>query len=148
MDLLDSSQGSTGFTQSGSFSAHPVTMAAGLATLQTLTPNLYEHLNGLGARLESGLSKLFSDMGIDACVIVTGSVFSVHFIRGPLADYRDLARTDKALAFRVYLSLLHQGYFLNRSLTMCAISAPTNEGQIDGLVEAMGTAIVEAREES
>ena len=148
MDLFDSSQGNTGFTQSGSFSAHPVTMAAGLATLQALTPNVYEHLNGLGARLKAGLSKLFSDLGVDACVVVTGSVFSVHFVRGSLANYRDLARTDKDLAFRVYLSLLHQGYFLNRTLTMCAISAPTDEGQIDGLVEAMGRAIVEAREES
>ena len=148
MDLFDSSQGSTGFAQSGSFSAHPVTMAAGLATLQALMPHVYEHLNGLGARLEAGLSKQFSDLGVDACVVVTGSVFSVHFIRGPLANYRDLARTDKDLAFRVYLSLLHQGYFLNRSLTMCAICAPTDENQIDGLVEALGRAIVEAGEES
>ncbi len=95
-----------------------------------------------------GLSKLFSSLDVDACVVVTGSVFSVHFVRGPLANYRDLARTDKNLAYRVFLSLLNQGYFLSRSLTMCAISAPTSEGHIDGLVEAVGRAIEEVRQES
>ena len=147
MDLFDCSEGSTGFGQSGSFSAHPVTMAAGLTTLEALTPKVYEHLNGLGARLEAGLSKLFSDLGVDACVVVTGSVFSVHFIRGRLANYRDLARADSGMAYRVFLSLLNQGYFLCRSMTMCAISEPTRENHIDGLVEAIGRAVEEAREE-
>jgi glutamate-1-semialdehyde 2,1-aminomutase len=148
IDLFDTSKGSTGFSQSGSFSAHPVTMAAGLAALQALTSEAYEHLNGLGARLEACLKKLFSDLGVDAFVVVTGSVFSVHFTRGPLANYRDLARVDSGMAYRVFLSLLNQGYFLCRSMTMCAISTPTNEGYIDDLVGAMGRAVVEAREES
>ena len=148
MDLLDNSQGSAGFFQSGSFSAHPVTMAAGLATLQALTPGVYEYLNGLGSRLESGLRQRFSDQGVDARVVVTGSVFSVHFTQGPLANYRDMARTDKDLAHRVFLSLLNQGYFLSQGLTMCALSAPMNEGHIDGLVEAMGKAVEEARKEA
>ena len=56
MDLLDNSRGTTGFSQSGTFSAHPVTMAAGLATLRQLTPKAFAHLNGLGERLRTGSS--------------------------------------------------------------------------------------------
>ena len=51
MDLLDTSQGSTGFFQSGTFSGHPVVMAAGLATLE---------------RLRDGLNDLFVRKGIAA----------------------------------------------------------------------------------
>ena len=39
MNLFDSSGEPTGFFQSGTFSAHAVVMAAGLATLQQLTPS-------------------------------------------------------------------------------------------------------------
>ena len=38
MDLLDGTRGSTGFFQSGTFSAHPITMAAGLGNLETTHP--------------------------------------------------------------------------------------------------------------
>ena len=42
MDLLDGTgQGRGGVFQSGTFSAHPVVMAAGLATLQQLTSDAY-----------------------------------------------------------------------------------------------------------
>ena len=60
MDLLDGTRGSTGFFQSGTFSAHPITMAAGLATLKQLTPEAFDHLNGLADRLRTGLNELFA----------------------------------------------------------------------------------------
>ena len=79
MDLLDTSQGSTGFFQSGTFSGHPVVMAAGLATLEQLTPEAFAHLNGLGERLRDGLNDLFVRKGIAAQAVGTGSLFSVYF---------------------------------------------------------------------
>ena len=147
MDLLDNSQGPTGFSQSGTFSAHPVAMATGLATLKALRPEVYDHLNGLGDRLKSGLEQQFADQGVEAHIVVTGSIFSVHFKEGPLANYRDLAHTDQTLAHRVFLSLVNQGYFLSSGLSMCALSSPMTERHIDGLVEAMGRAVEEARKE-
>jgi glutamate-1-semialdehyde 2,1-aminomutase len=147
MDLLDNSQGPTGFSQSGTFSAHPVAMATGLATLKALRPEVYDYLNGLGNRLKFGLEQQFADQGVEAHIVVTGSIFSVHFKEGPLTNYRDLAHTDQALAHRVFLSLLNQGYFLSSGLTMCALSLPTTERHIDGLAEAMGRAVEEAQKE-
>ena len=44
--------------QAGTLSANPVAMAAGLTTLQSLDDQVYAHLDGLGARLESGLKGL------------------------------------------------------------------------------------------
>ena len=141
MDLLDIRRGPTGFFQSGSFSAHPVTMAAGLATLRELTPAAFTHLNRLADRLSTELNDLFARRGIPARALNTGSVFSIYFIEGKLENYRDLARADRDSSRRVFLALLQEGYFLNHTLSMCALSLPMEDRHVTGLVGAVEKAI-------
>ncbi len=145
MDLLDSTRGSTGFFQSGTFSAHPITMTAGLATLRQLTPDAFAYLNGLGDRLRTGLNDLFARNNIAAKAVNTGSVFSIHFTGEDLINYRSLARTDKAIAHRVFLSLLEQGYFLSHGLSMNALSLPTETSHVEGLIDAVEKAVEQAK---
>jgi len=138
MDLFDNSQGPTGFFQSGTFSAHPVAMAAGLATLEQMTAENLDRLNGLGTRLKEGLDALFAKQSIPARTVCTGSVFSLYFSEGPVASYRALAATDKAPLQPLFFSLLEQGYFLGQpSLGMCSLSLAMDESHIDGLVAAV-----------
>ena len=145
MDLLDNTERITGFSQSGTFSAHPITMAAGLATLRTLTPDAFAHLNQLGDRFIAGLNDRFARNNIPARAVNTGSVFSIHFTSEDLVNYRNLARTDKVMAHRVFLALLKEGYFLSHGLTMNAISLPTEVSHVDGLIEAIGHAVERAK---
>lgn len=143
MDLVDNSSGSSSVFQSGTHSSHAVAMAAGIATLESMTDDAYAHLNRLGSRLKTGLENLFAERGVVAQVVVTGSVFGIHFGIDRLRDYRDLTRSDKAFAHAVFLSLLNQGYFCGQGLTMCAISLPTQDEHIDGLILAVGNALDE-----
>ena len=138
MDRFDSSRGPTGFFQSGTFSGHPVAMAAGLATLKELTPDVFAHLNRLGERLRDGLNRLFSNGIADATAVGVGSLFSIHFSCEEMLDYRHLAGTDKAAAHRLLLGLIEEGYYLGNGLVMCAVSAPMDESHVDGLIEAVG----------
>ena len=138
MDLLDNTHENTGFSQSGTFSGHPVVMAAGLATLKQLTPEVFAHLNELGNQLCHGLNDLFFRKNVSAQAINIGSVFSIHFTGEVLTNYRSLARTNKEMTHRLFLSLLEQGYFLSHGLSMNAISSPMNPVHIDGLIEAIG----------
>ncbi len=144
MDLLDSRKSGTGLFQSGSFSANPITMAAGWATLKQLTPEAFAHLNRLGDRLIEGLNSMFSRDHVAAQTVNTGSVFSVYFSSEKVVNYRTMARADKAMSHRVYLALLAEGYFLSHGLTMNAFSLPTEESHIDGLIEAVGRAVKRA----
>ena len=148
MDLLDSSKPGSGFSQSGTFSAHPLAMAAGLAMLQELTPEACAHLNRLGDRLTNGLNQLFAREGIVAQAVNTGSVFSIYFSQGELRNYRDLAALDGSLIAPTFLALLQEGYFLGHTLGMCALSVPMTDGDIDGLIEATGRAISRAQAEA
>ena len=118
-----------------------MTAAAGLATLRQLTPAAFEHLNGLGERLGSGLREVFERRGVAAEPVVMGSVFSIHFVEPPLRNWRDLARADRKRGSRVFLSVLLQGYLLSHSMGMNAISVPTEPGHVDGLVEAVDRAL-------
>ncbi|MCU4741246.1 glutamate-1-semialdehyde 2,1-aminomutase [Natronoglomus mannanivorans] len=73
--------------QAGTFSGHPVTMAAGLETLQFAAENdVYEHVNRLGDRLRSGLTDILADQAPNYTVVGTDSMFKVIFTReGPSA---------------------------------------------------------------
>jgi glutamate-1-semialdehyde 2,1-aminomutase len=69
--------------QAGTFSGHPVTMAAGLATLEYAAENdVYEHVNRLGRKLREGLSEVVADVAPTYTVTGTDSVFKVLFTRG------------------------------------------------------------------
>ena len=68
--------------QSGTFSGHPVTMAAGLETLRYAAENdVYDHVNGLGERLRSGLQDILEDQAPEYTVVGTDSMFKVVFTR-------------------------------------------------------------------
>ncbi|MFC7056881.1 glutamate-1-semialdehyde 2,1-aminomutase [Halovenus salina] len=71
--------------QSGTFSGHPVTMAAGLETLRYAAKNdVYDHVNTLGEQLRSGLTDIVADQAPEYTVAGTDSMFKILFTRdGP-----------------------------------------------------------------
>ncbi|ARS89789.1 glutamate-1-semialdehyde 2,1-aminomutase [Natrarchaeobaculum aegyptiacum] len=68
--------------QAGTFSGHPVTMAAGLETLQFAAENdVYGHVGDLGDRLRDGLADIVADQAPEYTVAGTDSMFKVIFTR-------------------------------------------------------------------
>jgi glutamate-1-semialdehyde 2,1-aminomutase len=68
--------------QSGTFSGHPVTMAAGLATLQFAAENdVYDHVHTLGDQLRSGIRDILEERAPEYTVVGTDSMFKTVFTR-------------------------------------------------------------------
>ncbi|WP_251328848.1 glutamate-1-semialdehyde 2,1-aminomutase [Haloplanus pelagicus] len=68
--------------QSGTFSGHPVTMAAGLETLRYAAENdVYEHVNGLGEQLRAGITDVLEERAPEYTVVGTGSIFKTILTR-------------------------------------------------------------------
>jgi glutamate-1-semialdehyde 2,1-aminomutase len=68
--------------QSGTFSGHPVTMAAGLETLRFAAEHdVYDHVNDLGEQLRSGLTDIVADQAPAYTVVGTDSMFKLLFTR-------------------------------------------------------------------
>jgi len=81
--------------QAGTFSGHPVTMAAGLATLEYVAEHdVYDHVNGLGEQLRGGLRDVIEDKGLPYTVAGTDSLWKIIFTRDGVAptDTSDVAR--------------------------------------------------------
>ena len=71
--------------QAGTFSGHPVTMAAGLESLTYAVENdVYDHVHGLGKQLRRGLQDIVEDQAPQYTVTGTDGMFKLIFTReGP-----------------------------------------------------------------
>jgi len=139
MDMLDNSTGAT-LNQSGTFSGNHLTLAAGLATLRALTPDVYRHFDVLRERMISGLERLFREAGVQAQVRGLGSIVSFDIGDRPTGDYRTLVETDRDTADLIRMEVLLKGYFIAAGLGLC-LSAPMEIEHIDGLVGAIGESL-------
>ncbi len=66
----------------GTFSAHPLTVAAGMAMLGYLKDHaeeVYPSLEAKGDKIRRGLAGAFKEEGVDAVVTGIGSLFQTHF---------------------------------------------------------------------
>lgn len=93
----------------GTLNGNTLGLAATVATLQSLTPEVYERLDRLGRQLRSGLEEALAAKGVTAVTTGEGSVFQVHFQSEVPREYRDTLATDKGLYAAFLLALLDAG---------------------------------------
>ncbi|ABM80688.1 glutamate-1-semialdehyde 2,1-aminomutase [Hyperthermus butylicus] len=97
----------------GTFNAHPVTMAAGLATIEVLeegTP--YRVASEAGRALAEELESLVLSYGIDAAVNHVESMLQIFFVKGEVWSPEDAAKSDKKLYLKLHEELLKLGVFI------------------------------------
>lgn len=130
----------------GTYNAHPVPTAAAIATIQRLIMNggeVYCHINRLGDKLEAGLTKIFSQMGIKATIARQGSAFCIYFMEHSPRDWHDLAlhhNFETDLLFR--RELVRRGvYFFPLAAKQCSISYAHTEADIDLTLQAVAEAL-------
>jgi glutamate-1-semialdehyde 2,1-aminomutase len=73
--------------QAGTLSANPVTMAAGLAVLDTVTDRDYEALSDRVAEFATGLREAITGCGIEVRVPVAGPLAGIFFSDSEVSDY-------------------------------------------------------------
>jgi glutamate-1-semialdehyde 2,1-aminomutase len=119
---------------SGTFNAHPVTMAAGLAVMNELTPAAYKRLDELGERMREGLATVIEEEGLELHVGGVGSFFHISWTREDVVDYRTAATEDRILSRYFSLDLMSRGVYL------CGhpnVSAATSAEDVDKAIETI-----------
>jgi len=124
----------------GTFNANPLTMAAGLATLDELTPEALDRLEALTIELRTKLEELFAAAGIPACVTQAGSLFNVHFTERPIWTHADVLAGDRELQRQLHLALLGDGILFTPRGMGC-LSVPMTEDDVDAFVGAAQRAL-------
>jgi glutamate-1-semialdehyde 2,1-aminomutase len=128
--------------QAGTLSGNPLSVSAGLATLQALGPEVYEHLEVLGARLAAGLRKALLDASVPGSVQRVGSMITLFFHPGPVRCYSDAAASDRDHFAAWHRGMLRRGVYWPASQFETAfISAAHTEQEIDRTVEVAREAL-------
>jgi glutamate-1-semialdehyde 2,1-aminomutase len=128
--------------QGGTYNGHPLGMAAGLATLRELTPDVYDHLNHQGDRVRQGLGEVFERSDIAAQVTGIGSLFNIHFTSVPVRDHRSMRTSNPQILRELFLGLINHGVLM-APRAMGAISTPMTEDDLDQYLAAVEAVVVE-----
>ncbi|MEZ4221475.1 MAG: glutamate-1-semialdehyde 2,1-aminomutase [Polyangiaceae bacterium] len=123
--------------QAGTLSGNPAAVSAGLATLERLTPAVYEKLEALGARLEAGFKDAIASSKTTACVQRVGSMITLFFHAGPVHDWNGAAAADRERFGKFHAGLREKGVYWPASQFEAAfISAAHSEADIDATIAA------------
>lgn len=132
----------------GTYNAHPVPIAAAIATLERLLKNngeVYDHVNRLGSLVEDGIRSMLKRLGVRGTLVRQGSAFCLYFMDHPPQDWHDLASShnfDLDLEMRVHL--ISRGiFFFPMPTKQCSISLAHSEEDIFATLTAMEQALLE-----
>jgi glutamate-1-semialdehyde 2,1-aminomutase len=111
-EIMECVAPSGGVFNAGTFSGHPISLAAGLATLSVLNEEGYRRVNGLGDLLRRMLVDLLEELDVHISVQGIGTMFQVFFTEKPIRNYQDALACDAALYKKFSAFMRDEGIFL------------------------------------
>jgi glutamate-1-semialdehyde 2,1-aminomutase len=88
MALWDPGRGGDFVQHAGTFNGNPITAAAGIATLEQLTPEVYVELERKGELLRDRVREMIAELEVPMGVTGAASLFALQFTTEPVTDYR------------------------------------------------------------
>jgi glutamate-1-semialdehyde 2,1-aminomutase len=130
----------------GTASANPLTMAAGLAAMEQMTPSVYVRINRLGDLLRKKSNEVFVAAGEPAQLTGEGSLFRLLMTDEPITDYRTSIRkaAPQERFNRLHRNLLDEGVIISKEGLGC-LSTPMGETEVDQFVKALARAVAKLR---
>jgi glutamate-1-semialdehyde 2,1-aminomutase len=98
--------------QAGTYAAHPHAMAAGVAVLERLSPDVYATLEATAARLADGLVAAAKDAGCEATVVRAGTFLSVFFTGDAPRDLAEVSAADRSAFGRFHREMRERGVLI------------------------------------
>ena len=143
MSMWDPQEGTPTVQHSGTFNGNPMTAAAGVATLENLTPEKFDYLENLGESLRSKLRQLFAELEVPMSVTGVASLFALQFTSTEVVDYRTFAPNDNDMLKISFIGLLNEGFVMSNR---CAgnVSTAHTEQDVDAFVQAVRNVLTRA----
>jgi glutamate-1-semialdehyde 2,1-aminomutase len=123
--------------QAGTLSGHPLSMAAGIATLRELTPERYERLEHTARRLEEGLRQAAEIAGREVAVARVGSLLTVFFRASRPRDAGEALSSDREAFAQFFGAMLDRGILLPPSpFEAWFVSLAHGDAEVEATVHA------------
>jgi glutamate-1-semialdehyde 2,1-aminomutase len=144
-DLMDAALGPDAggrrIFQSGTFTENPLSIAAGMATLDVLESEpALERADSAGALLRESLTEAIADSRHSAVVTGVGSIVQVHFGASRIENRRDVLRSDMARTRSFLLDMVARGV-LWPPVHPAVTSAAHGDDEVDAVVAAAREAL-------
>ena len=142
MSVFDPTEGHPKAPHGGTFNANPITMVAGLAAMEKMTPQAFKRLNALGSQLREGIAEALDGARVHGQVTGDASLFTIHLHSRPLRDFRSMCPTaaEAARAGALHRALLARGVVTTPALAGC-LSTPMDESDVRAFVDAFSAAL-------
>ncbi|TCS92828.1 glutamate-1-semialdehyde 2,1-aminomutase [Hazenella coriacea] len=99
--------------QAGTMAGNPLSIAAGIACLETLAqPGTYERLDEMGRTLADAIEELAKKYNITITLNRMGGAFAVYFTDQPVVNYEDAQQADGELFGQFFRLMLEEGVYL------------------------------------
>lgn len=130
----------------GTFAGHPLSMAAGIASLRILEERPpYEHMERLTQQLAEGLLQAAQDAGVPVQVNVVGSMLTLFFSASPVTNVTQAKASDRDRFGRWARALLEQGILVPPSpFEALFLSSAHTEEQVARLLDAARRTLLRA----
>ncbi|MHB8119920.1 MAG: glutamate-1-semialdehyde 2,1-aminomutase [Methanothrix sp.] len=136
-DLMEQVAPGGGIYQAGTFNGSPVSLAAGMATLDVMEKEkVLEKLNATGKQMRKGLQEIVDDLGLGYSVVGIASMFKIFFGEEP-HNYTQALKCDTIGYLAFFRRMLDAGIFLTPSqYETDFISAAHSQEVIETTLEA------------
>ncbi len=126
-----------GLPHGGTFNGNPVSMVAGMATMQQMTREAFAALNALGEWTRAQFRERFERDGIPAQVTGQGSLLRLHLTDRLLVDYRSVYPTPEETVRMTALHkhLLAAGFYIS-TYGMACLSTANRKDEVVAFVDA------------
>lgn len=126
------------FPHSGTYSANPVSMCAGLAAMKKFDQDEVNRLNALAERAKAGIEQAIRDTGVTASVTGAGSMFRIHMKSTAPTSYREayLSPEENKRLTKLLDHLFENGIVMINSCS-AALSTPMGDAEIDLLLSSL-----------
>lgn len=129
--------------QAGTLAGNPVTMAAGLATLNRLMePGIWEGAADAARGLAMGIMQEAESAGVPVQVQQVGTMLTVFFTDHPVIDWSTADRSDRHSFARVFRRLLDDGvYWVPSQFESAFLSTAHGTLELEHTIAAFGRAL-------
>ncbi|MGQ0626733.1 MAG: aspartate aminotransferase family protein [Phycisphaerales bacterium] len=143
MDVLNPRSPRYVFPHSGTFSANPVSVGAGLSAMLRFDRAAVDALNELTRYAMKQTELAIRETGVVASLTGAGSMFRIHLKPRPPRDYREAYLTSGENArLKVLLGHMFDSGFILINSGSVALSTPMTRADVDALVAALRTGFV------
>ena len=142
MGVFTSGEKGLRLPHSGTFSANPVTMTAGLIAMEHFDAQAVNKLNALGDYARASIKEAIKIADVPASVTGTGSLFRLHLKAEAPKNYRESYPTmQEKQALSSLINALYDDGIMMIHTAAAALSTPMGNAEIDQLSEAIAKAL-------